>query len=145
MPAETTVDKEHLHQIDGDGGGPSIKNVWNQMFHGNLDFSRDELWLIYVENLEYVLEYVSELLDGLSGKTVVTADHGNYVGERASPIPIREYGHPRGLYDEPLVQVPWLEHEEKKRREIRVGENSSTDHVETKTVSDRLQALGYRE
>ena len=145
VPADTTADKEHLQQIDGDGNGPSEENVWNQMFHGNLDLSQDELWSVYVENLDYVLGHVAEFLNGLSGKTVVTADHGNYVGERASPIPIREYGHPRGLYDEPLVQVPWLEHEEKKRREIRVGENSSTDHVETKTVSDRLQALGYRE
>jgi hypothetical protein len=106
VPADTGVDKDHLRQIDS--GRPSEENIWGQMFNGDLELSRDELWTIYVDNFEYVLEHVTELLEGLSGKTVVTADHGNYVGERASPIPIREYGHPRGLYDEPVVRVPWL-------------------------------------
>jgi hypothetical protein len=120
VPAGTTVDKEHLRQIDSDGDGSSADNVWNQMFHGDLDLSRDKLWSISIDNLEYVLEYVAEILDGLSGKTVVTADHGNYVGKRASPILIREYGHPRGVYDDPVVQVPWLTHENGSRRKIHV-------------------------
>ncbi len=145
VPAETDFDKEHLHQMDGEGGKPSDENVWNQKFRAELGASREELWSIYIDNLEYVLEHVEELLDGVSGKTVVTADHGNYVGESASPIPVREWGHPRGLYDEPLVRVPWLEYERGKRRKIHPDESKSRDNVETETVSDRLQALGYRE
>jgi len=143
--ADTTADKEHLQQIDGDGNGPSEENVWNQMFHGDLDLSRDELWSIYVENLDYVLDSVKRLLDSLSGKTVVTGDHGNYVGERASPIPIREYGHPRGLYDSPVVRVPWFVHEYSNRREIRRTEgNSSADTIESAVVDERLRDLGYK-
>ena len=145
VPADTTADKEHLQQIDGDGDGPSEENVWNQMFHGDLNLSRDELWSIYVENLDYVLDSVKQLLDSLSGKTVVTGDHGNYVGERASPIPIREYGHPRGLYDHPVVRVPWFVHEYNDRREIRcTNKNNSVASVESDVVDERLRDLGYK-
>lgn len=145
VPADTDFDKEHLQQIDGKGGSPTKENVWNQKFNGTLDISQERLWSIYMENLDYVLEHVDQLLTSISGKTVVTADHGNYVGERASPIPIREWGHPRGLYDEPLVQVPWLEYERGERREIQKDESESHSCIENNTVSDRLQALGYRE
>ena len=145
VPSDTTADKEHLQQIDGDGSGPSEENVWNQMFNGDLDLSRDELWSIYVENLEYVLEHVAELLQELSGKTVVTSDHGNYVGERASPIPIREYGHPRGMIDDPVIQVPWLVSENGNRRTIKVDEtNNSEDTVDEAVVGERLRDLGYK-
>jgi len=145
VPADTTADKEHLKQIDGDGDAPSEENVWNQMFNGDLDLSRDELWSIYVDNLNYVLDSVKRLLDSLSGKTVVTGDHGNYVGERASPIPIREYGHPRGLYDPPVVRVPWFVHEYGYRREIRhTEENSSATTIKSDVVDDRLRNLGYK-
>ena len=144
VPAETDFDKDYLQQIDGDSDGPTCENVWNQKFTGDLDISRDDLWSIYIENLEYALEHVAELLEALSGKTVVTSDHGNYIGERASPIPIREYGHPRGLYDEPVVRVPWLVYEDGSRRDIRTGDADSTDDIESSVVTDRLQDLGYR-
>lgn len=145
VPADTDFDKEHLQQIDGEGGEPSAENVWSQKFKGSLDVSREELWSIYTDNLEYALVNVEDLLDGLTGKTVVTSDHGNYVGERASVIPIQEYGHPRGLYDSPVVQIPWFEYEQGSRRIIREGDGESENEIKSNTVSDRLQALGYRE
>jgi hypothetical protein len=144
VPAETGFDKDHLRQIDGDSDGPTGENVWNQKFTSDLDISRDDLWSIYVENLEYALEHVAELLEALSGKTVVTSDHGNYVGERASPIPIREYGHPRGLYDEPVVRVPWLEYTSGGRRDIIADQyRKNKTAVESEIVTNRLQELGY--
>lgn len=92
--SDTVFDKNHLGAIEGNGVSPAGENVWNQKFTGDLAISREELWSMYVENLEYVLEHVEELLDAVPGKTVITSDHGNYVGERTSLIPIREYGHP---------------------------------------------------
>lgn len=145
VPADTTADKEHLQQIDGNGDSPSDENIWNQMFHGDLELSRDELWSIYVENLEYVLEHVEELLADLTGKTIITGDHGNYVGDRASPIPIREWGHPRGLYDKPVVCVPWFVHKEGSRLDIHAGNVDSTDDIKSGVVTERLQDLGYRD
>jgi hypothetical protein len=146
VPADTDFDKEHLQQINGEGDGPTEENVWNQKFNGELDISREELWSIYTDNLKYVLEHVEELLANISGKTAVTGDHGNYVGERASPIPIREYGHPRGLYDEPVVRVPWQVSETgDRRRVISSSADNLTRDVEADVVAERLQDLGYRE
>lgn len=80
--------------------------------------------------------------------TVVTVDHGNCVGERASPIPIREWGHPRGLYDEPFVRVPWFVHKQGHRRKIQQTAMGVTekgvDSVEWDIVEERVRDLGYK-
>jgi hypothetical protein len=100
---------------------------------------------MYIDNLKYVLEHAESLFESIQGKIVVTADHGNYVGERASPIPIREYGHPRGLYDRVLVQIPWLEFTRGGRREISTGAaNEPTSVTDTDVISQRLENLGYK-
>lgn len=144
VTSDTKFDKKHLSSIDGEDASSEGESIWSQKFRGQLSISDDELWSMYTENLEYVLEHVDTLLNVIEGKVVITSDHGNYVGERASPLPIREYGHPRGLYDEELIQVPWLEQQRGHRREIRSGDADSGEDIESETVSDRLQALGYR-
>ena len=56
-----------------------------------------------------VLSHIKELISIFSGSTIVTSDHGNLFGERPHILyPFREYGHPRGLYVDELVLVPWL-------------------------------------
>jgi len=58
----------------------------------------------YYENLEYVLEYVKELLPHLHGKIIITSDHGNYLGEGGF------FGHERRRANTvPVRLVPWLE------------------------------------
>ncbi len=66
---------------------------------GNEDSAR--VWKGYRQNLEYVLESVEDLLDDLEGRTVITADHGNLMGERGI------YDHPYGLDTRVLREVPW--------------------------------------
>lgn len=144
--SDSKYDKHHLKSIEGSGDEAVGENVWNQKFLGDLEVSDEELWSMYVENLKYVLKHVEELLETIPGKTVVTSDHGNYVGERASPFPIREYGHPRGLYDDSVVLVPWLEIIRGDRREIQGGRTEqSKESVEADKVTERLKYLGYRE
>lgn len=75
--------------------------VWRKAEQGLLD--RSQIWAAYRENLEYVLSYARDTADTLSGKTVVTADHGNLVGENG------RYGHPSGSDAAPLREVPWHE------------------------------------
>ncbi len=106
VPAETTVDTGHLDTIQSPEDTAAGENVWSRKFTGDLTITRDSLWEYYTANLRYVLDHVEDLLAAVSGKAIVTSDHGNYVGERAFPVPIREYGHPRGLYDEPVIRVP---------------------------------------
>lgn len=55
----------------------------------------------YEDNLRLVLESVGELLKAVSGRVVVTSDHGECFGEKF----IIE--HPPGIYIRELVEVPW--------------------------------------
>ena len=138
----TEFDKHHLAAGDGMKG----ENVWGQLMTGALDVDAADIWRPYVSNLKRVLPHVEELMNDLDGRTVVTADHGNMLGERSFPIPIREWGHPRGTYTEQLVRVPWLVHDDGPRREV-VAEQpeSAGETVEAGTVADRLEHLGYTE
>ncbi|WP_435068271.1 hypothetical protein [Haloplanus sp. C73] len=138
--ADTGFDEGHL-----DGTGDERENVWHQRLLGTLDIDRDELWRLYDENLDYVLPHVETLVDALDGKTVVTGDHGNMVGERATPIPFREWGHPRGIYTDELVDVPWLVVEGESRRSITRGDAEPAAEMDSDVVSERLRNLGYAE
>lgn len=143
--SNTAFDKKHLKIIDDDNSIPEGENVWNQKMDGKLSIPREELRHMYIDNLKYVLKDVDGLLNEISGKTVITSDHGNYVGERASPIPIKEYGHPRGLYDDSVVKVPWLEVEKGERREISIDEPTrKANQIETEEIEQRLEHLGYK-
>jgi hypothetical protein len=76
---------------------------------GKLD--KKLVWEAYKNNLKIVLPHVKELINHLSGKIIVTSDHGEIMGERVPHYlyPFKEYGHPCGLnLVENLVKVPWL-------------------------------------
>jgi len=121
----------------------SEKQVWEKLEDGTL--SRDLVWEAYRENLDIVLDPVERLCDELDGKTVVTSDHGNLVGEFAWPFPKREYGHPPGVHTTKLVKVPWLVVESHERREIVSEKPTQSDPVSDETESlERLEGLGYR-
>jgi hypothetical protein len=124
--------------------------VWKDCFDGSIEVSDNVIRRAYAENVKIVMEKVTELLDDLDGKTVVTADHGQYLGERCSPVPIKEYGHPNGIYTDPLVKVPWHVYEDGERREI-TAEASAASYDERQTddldekARNHLQELGYLE
>lgn len=80
---------------------------WDFVENGELDI--EQVLLAYKRNLITVLYYVDVLVNSLSGKTVITSDHGNLFGERPHILyPFKEYGHPLGLRVKQLVEVPWL-------------------------------------
>jgi len=138
---ETEFDKGHLEGEETEAG-----NVWTQLMEGRLNVDAGTVESHYNENLQRVLPSVERLTSELSGKTVITADHGNMLGERAWPVPIREWGHPRGIYTPELVKVPWLVVAGETRREIVAGRGTDAD-VETPDdmVAERLRQLGYAE
>lgn len=80
-------------------GGETPETIWEYAERGLV--SDEELWKGYRATLEVVLEWVDELLRSVEGKTVVTADHGNLVGEHGL------YAHPEGSRAELLRKVPW--------------------------------------
>jgi hypothetical protein len=129
--------------------------VWDEIDTGDLDLPDSVLRQAFRENLDAVLPHVADLMETLSGKTVVTADHGQMLGERSFPLPFREYGHPPGIYTDELLTVPWLAHTNGPRREIvaeapdsepeRGDETGPADmnDVDEDVVTDRLEDLGY--
>lgn len=129
-------------------GGPlkesDAVDIWGKLMKGAMDASPGRIRAAYRRNLEIALPAVRTLLDTLAGRTVVTADHGNMFGERAFPVPVREWGHPPGLYTDQLVRVPWLVH----RNGQKEATTTAPVAAETDTENDpqeRLQQLGYLE
>ncbi len=58
---------------------------------------------LYMMNLKIVLKYVKQILKKLDGETIITADHGELLGENGL------FGHPGGLTHSKLITVPWFE------------------------------------
>ena len=116
---------------------------FERLERGELDY--DTVWEAYRSNLELALPAVRQLMCELHGKTAVTADHGNALGERASPFPIRVYGHPVGITIPALTEVPWLEHKQGGRKSI-TSEAPDTENTDIDTeTEERLKMLGYAE
>ncbi len=108
---------------------------------------REGLKRAYEANLELVLEQVAVLVEQLSGAIVVTADHGELLGEN------RCYGHPPKSVNPIQLEVPWLVIEKGKAMPLTretAEEVNSTDEDEGNDseqndheVIERLRALGY--
>ncbi|WP_050031995.1 hypothetical protein [Halorubrum halophilum] len=107
------------------------------------DVDIDTLRQAYRDTLEITLDHVESALDSLDGRTVITADHGELLGERLRPIPVRWYGHKEGVYVPELVDVPWQVVKEGPRREISADPPEQMPDVDEETVEDTLRALGY--
>jgi hypothetical protein len=123
------------------------RNAWVPFRNGERPISIQELWEGYNENLNLAFDYVDGLLQEVDGKTVLSADHGNMVGERQGPIPTkRMFGHPWGVYTPELVKVPWFVIDGKRREIIEEPPVSDTDEnpYADDLIEQRLQTLGYK-
>lgn len=119
-------------------------DIWALLNRGESDATPEEVRAAYQSNLDHVLPAVDDLLSAIDGRTVVTADHGNLLGERERPIPIREWGHPPGIHVGPLVDVPWLVYDSGPRRTITKDEPETRPQTDTHlSATERLADLGY--
>lgn len=121
------------------------------------EVSRQTITEVYEENLQYTLDQVTSLVEHLKGKTVVTADHGELLGEG---LPLhQELLHPRwsflnrnrfdyAHYDHirhrRLIEVPWVEIKAETRRDITKAEEPAGVEMKEEAIKDKLKALGYR-
>ena len=113
----------------------------------NPEITRDVIRKAYTENLDIALEEVERLLESLPGKTVVSADHGELLGERLKPFPLPHYGHSGGIYHEKLVKVPWHTHTNSERKHIIAEEPEQVDNAgigDERDVEKHLEDLGYK-
>lgn len=121
--------------IDDDDDTDTLR-IWDQLRHRQIDTAT--VRRAYEENLKVTLPFVEQLVQSLSGRSVVTGDHGNSFGR------FGVYGHPHRLYLEDLVAVPWLTPSGDESREITAGDIEQQQNERLKDqVSDRLSHLGY--
>ena len=121
----------------------SSSSLWDVVREADLSSKPEVVRKAYKENLQLVLEEVEELIPHLKGKTVITADHGEMLGERLPYFPVREYGHPRGIYNDILTKVPWNVIDSDERKEIIEEEPEEKEEVDEEELDSRLRNLGY--
>lgn len=118
----------------------SNTNAYKQAKAGEITDA--ELERGYRENLRLVLRELHSLVSDLNGKTVVTSDHGNLLGERAYPYLARRYQHP-SIMAKKLLQVPWLAIEGGERRPVKAEKQTSESTSSQDDIERRLRDLGY--
>jgi hypothetical protein len=121
----------------------SVRTPFERLEAGEL--THEEVWTAYRSNLEFAFPAVRNLLEELDGLTAVTSDHGNALGERALPFPIRVYGHPLGVLIPALTEVPWLTHQNGDRREVVADPPERRERDVAEETAARLRQLGYAE
>jgi len=92
---------------------------------------------VYKRSLEATLPYVYELIEGLTGRTVITADHGELFGKKLMFYNFA--GHPWGVRVPELIQVPWVVFESG----VKLPGGKSSEQQELKDVISRLKHEGH--
>ncbi len=114
---------------------------WQGLERGKTE--KEELWQAYADSLQEVYPVAKELGRKLEGKTVITSDHGNMMGERVFPL-VSDYGHRPGILTWENTEVPWDVLPFKNRKTIREDEVSSREKEQSdEEIKEKLEALGY--
>ncbi|MFC6940835.1 hypothetical protein ACFQE8_12845 [Salinirubellus sp. GCM10025818] len=134
---------EYNRGVYGEREKKFATDPWHQAYRS---FRNDHSLLqdAYRENLELVLGYIPDLIDRLEGKTVITSDHANLIGDRTLPVPVRGYGHPPNVHVAKLLKVPWHEFPGKRRKVVRSAPPERQDETINNDAERRLEYLGYR-
>jgi len=102
--------------------------------------SVETLRMAYQDNLEMVLKETARLISYLKGTIIVTADHGELLGEKNC------FSHPNNDPHPILREVPWYTITQDRAKEIpaiqtcEITSKSNNDEV---VLKDKLQSLGY--
>lgn len=116
----------------------------DEMMREAPDATVRDLRSAYRETLEIALPHVKQLVENLTGKTIVSSDHGELLGERYPLLPFRNYGHPVGIYVPELIEVPWFECDWDTRREIVKEEPIQFAEQMNDELEQHLEAMGYK-
>lgn len=113
-------------------------SIWPKLREGEIVM--DEFWAVYKDNLRWVLDDVTErLLPNVEGRVVLTADHGNALGEWG------EWHHPPGAIGPSVRRVPWVAVEATDTKRIQPDRGFGSEEPEEQSVEKQLAALGYVE
>jgi len=133
IPALETSDGEGIQLSDF--GEHQEHRVWERLRRGEI--SKEEVWKGYRENLSYVLDSVSVLLNNIDADSVViTSDHGNALGEWGI------YGHPMHMPVPSIREVPWVE-TTATDTEAMIDHLTYSEMEQQRDVKEKLRDLGY--
>lgn len=120
------------------------KNIEPASYHDALNdnITPRQIRTAYRETLSIVLEECETLVDELPGKTALTSDHGELLGERVPPSFRHRWEHPCNVRTDALCVVPFIEFNDTERRQIR-AEQPVSPETDDKEVTKRLRSLGY--
>ncbi|WP_245529133.1 hypothetical protein [Halorhabdus utahensis] len=108
------------------------------------NITQEKVQKAYRENLELVLPEIEKLISELPGRTVITADHGEMLGDRHQFVPFRDYGHHEGIYNDELIKVPWHIVEREHRKQVVEEPPQSKTTTSKVEIDKRLRDLGYK-
>lgn len=98
---------------------------------------KEKVWEAYLDNLRYALDYIQVLIENVDGKVVISADHGELLGDH------RMYYHMPGNPHPKLKKVPWVEVEAENKQTLE-PDVALTGHDSAQEASEeQLEALGY--
>ncbi|WP_155118189.1 hypothetical protein [Halorubrum sp. T3] len=117
----------------------SVGSVWTALERGMVD--KESVWEGYKDNLRVVIPEVKKLISKIDDDLIITSDHGNSLGERSWPIPLRTYGHPDNLRLSSLIDVPLIQIDGVSRN-IKDDGTNPVNH-DSEKLRDRLADLGY--
>lgn len=132
-PNWVSGDHKLLENMVTDGESKAGRSIWPKLQKGEIPM--EEFWEVYKDNLRWVLDDVTErLLPNVQGRVVLTADHGNALGEWG------EWHHPPGAIGPSVRRVPWVTIDatdtESIQPDIETGESDAG-------AEEQLKALGY--
>lgn len=94
----------------------------------------------YIETIRAIENEVQQLINEFNGKTVVSSDHGENLGEVQHGVELLGHGNP----SPECRSVPWLEMNYDERRNITKDSPIGFNTLDEKTVEKRLEYLGYK-
>jgi len=113
--------------------------------HSEIDVTTRDVWEAYLETLDLVLGSCKKIISHFDGKTVLSADHGELIGEKPLIFENKTYGHPGHVWTKKLRLVPWFIHEADERRNIKSSPPERNDSIDEDLLSAKLEALGYKQ
>lgn len=118
------------------GGLRHPARIWRLVLDG--DVSVEDCSAAYVSNLELVSTWAHRLIELLSGIVIVTADHGELLGDRWKGR--RFFGHINVPLLPGLIRVPWDMHQ---RGEFDPAPLPDLHGAVDPDFAEKLRALGY--
>ncbi len=147
LSGNTGARNEALNDNEQTGSGPDERDhIWAKLEKGEIEL--DIIREAYYESLQETLPYVDFLCSKLKGKTVVTSDHGNLLGEQSHPrLPwkTQRFAHPDHATAKVLVKVPWLvcPFDSRKFSIPETPEKRRSVYNED-SLEQKLESLGYK-